>query len=54
MQMFTKLNWVMVCIGVELIIIAIPISSGANKKAKKAVELYNKKVNNLPHSSSIV
>ena len=35
-------KWAMAGIGAGLLIIAIPISSGANKKAKKAVRLYNK------------
>lgn len=37
-------KWVMAGIGAGLLIIAIPISSGANKKVKKAVRLYNKRL----------
>ncbi len=36
-----KANWTVAGIGAGLIIIAIPVSSGANKKMKKAVEIYN-------------
>ena len=35
-------KWAMAGIGAGLLIIAIPISSGANKKVKKAIRLYNK------------
>ncbi|MEA3504020.1 MAG: hypothetical protein U9R32_02325 [Bacteroidota bacterium] len=34
-------NWAMAGIGAGLVVIAIPISSGANKKIKEAVALYN-------------
>lgn len=34
-------NWVLAGVGAGLLVIAIPISSSANKKAKEAVELYN-------------
>lgn len=36
-----KANWTMAGIGSGLIILAIPISSGANKKINQAVKLYN-------------
>ena len=36
-----KANWTLAGIGAGLVAIAIPISSGVNKNAKKAVELYN-------------
>ena len=34
-------NWVLAGVGAGLVGISIPISSGANKKIKQAVELYN-------------
>ncbi len=34
-------NWTLAGIGAGLVAIGIPISSGANKNAQKAVELYN-------------
>lgn len=34
-------NWILAAVGAGLILIAIPVSSGANKKAKEAVEIYN-------------
>ncbi|UKM65535.1 hypothetical protein GSB9_02105 [Flavobacteriaceae bacterium GSB9] len=34
-------NWALAGVGAGLIAIAIPFSSGANKNAKQAVELYN-------------
>lgn len=41
-------NWVMAGIGAGLVIISIPISSGATKNARKAVDLYNA---SLPETS---
>lgn len=38
-------NWTLAGIGAGLIIVAIPISSSANKKTKKAIELYNSSLN---------
>jgi len=38
-------NWTLAGIGAGLIVIGIPISSSANKKAKQAVELYNSSLN---------
>ncbi|WP_396602114.1 hypothetical protein [Algibacter sp. R77976] len=38
-------NWTMAGIGAGLIIVAIPISSKANKKINQAVELYNASLN---------
>ncbi|WP_298498032.1 hypothetical protein [uncultured Algibacter sp.] len=38
-------NWTLAGIGAGLIIIAIPISSSANKKINQAVELYNASLN---------
>lgn len=38
-------NWTLAGVGAGLIIIAIPIASGANKKANKAVDLYNSSLN---------
>ncbi|CAA0234271.1 hypothetical protein [Tenacibaculum maritimum] len=38
-------NWTLAGIGAGLVAIGIPISSGANKNAKKAVELYNASLN---------
>ncbi len=38
-------NWTLAGIGAGLIVVAIPISSSANKKAKQAVELYNSSLN---------
>ena len=38
-------NWTLAGIGAGLIIVAIPISSSANKKAKQAVEFYNSSLN---------
>lgn len=35
-------NWTLAAIGAGLIVVAIPIGSGANKKANLAVETYNK------------
>ncbi len=34
-------NWALAGVGAGLIVIGIPISSGAGKKVKQAVELYN-------------
>ncbi len=34
-------NWTLAGIGAGLIVVSIPISSGFNKKAKQAVDLYN-------------
>lgn len=34
-------NWALAGIGAGLVVIGLPISSGANKNAKQAVELYN-------------
>ncbi|WGH74750.1 hypothetical protein P8625_11740 [Tenacibaculum tangerinum] len=34
-------NWTIAGVGAGLIIVAIPIASGANKKANEAVDLYN-------------
>tara|TARA_B110000977_G_C11034475_1_gene476512 strand:+ start:1585 stop:1797 length:213 start_codon:yes stop_codon:yes gene_type:complete len=34
-------NWTLAGIGTGLVIIGIPISSGVNRDAKKAIELYN-------------
>lgn len=36
-----KTNWLMVGIGAGLVIVGIPITSGAKKNTKKAIELYN-------------
>jgi len=36
-----KPNWALAGIGAGLVVISIPISSNVNKKAKKAVEIYN-------------
>lgn len=38
-------NWAVAGIGAAVIVVAIPISSGANKKAKQAVDLYNSGLN---------
>ena len=38
-------NWTLAGIGAGLIAIGIPISSGVNKNAKQAVELYNSSLN---------
>ena len=38
-------NWSLAGIGAGLVAIGIPISSGVNKNAKKAVELYNSSLN---------
>lgn len=38
-------NWVLAGVGAGLIVIGIPISVGANKKAKEAVGLYNASLN---------
>lgn len=38
-------NWALAGIGAGLVAIAIPISSGVNKNAKQAVELYNASLN---------
>jgi len=38
-------NWTLAGVGAGLIVIAIPFSSGANKNAKQAVELYNSSLN---------
>ena len=38
-------NWTLAGVGAGLIAIAIPFSSGANKNAKQAVELYNSSLN---------
>ena len=40
-------NWTLAGIGAGLVAIGIPISSGANKNAKKAVELYNTSLNSI-------
>ncbi len=45
-------KWAMAGIGAGLLILAIPISSGANKKAKKAVRLYNKSLNPITYQKS--
>ena len=36
-------NWTMAAIGGGIILLALPLSSGFNKNAKKAVEIYNNK-----------
>ncbi len=38
-------NWALAGIGAGLVAIGIPISSGVNKNAKKAVDLYNSDLN---------
>ncbi len=38
-------NWTLAGIGAGLVAIGIPISSNVNKKAKKAIELYNSSLN---------
>lgn len=38
-------NWTLAGIGAGIIVVGIPISSSANKKAKQAVELYNSSLN---------
>lgn len=40
-----KANWTLAGVGAGLIIVGIPISSGANKKIKQAVDLYNSSLN---------
>ncbi len=40
-----KANWTLAGIGAGIIVVSIPISSSANKKTKKAVELYNASLN---------
>ena len=42
-------NWTLAGIGAGLVAIGIPISSGANKNAKKAVELYNSSLNSTAY-----
>ncbi|WP_179353785.1 hypothetical protein [Winogradskyella vidalii] len=42
-------NWTLAGIGAGLIAIGIPISSGVNKNAKKAVELYNSSLNSTSY-----
>lgn len=42
-------NWALAGIGAGLVAIAIPISSSANKKTNKAVELYNASLNSSAH-----
>lgn len=44
-----KANWTLVGIGAGLVAISIPISSGVNKNAKKAVELYNSSLNSTSY-----
>lgn len=34
-------NWLLAGIGAGLLVIAIPVSSSANKKSKQAIDLYN-------------
>ena len=36
-----KPNWTLAGIGAGLVVVSIPITSGANKKIKKAVDIYN-------------
>ena len=38
-------DWAMAGIGAGLALLSIPLASGYNKKAKKAVEIYNKGLN---------
>jgi hypothetical protein len=38
-------NWTLAAIGAGLIVVGIPFSSSANKKVKRAVELYNSSLN---------
>ena len=42
-------NWTLAGVGAGLIVVAIPISSSANKKAKQAVELYNSSLNSTSY-----
>jgi outer membrane lipoprotein SlyB len=42
-------NWTLAGIGAGLVAISIPISSGVNKNAKKAVELYNSSLNSTSY-----
>jgi len=38
-------NWALAGVGAGLIVVAIPISSSGNKRAKEAVDLYNASLN---------
>ena len=42
-------EWALAGVGAGLVVIAIPISSGANKKAKQAVEIYNSSLNSTSY-----
>ncbi|CAM1351898.1 hypothetical protein [Tenacibaculum crassostreae] len=44
-------NWTLAGVGAGLVIVAIPIASGANKKANQAVELYNSSLNTTSYNS---
>lgn len=44
-------NWTLAGVGAGLIIVAIPIASGANKKANQAVDLYNSSLNGTSYSN---
>jgi len=38
-------NWALAGVGAGIIVVAIPISSGGNKRAKEAIDLYNVSLN---------
>jgi outer membrane lipoprotein SlyB len=42
-------NWTLAGIGVGLVAIGIPISSGVNKNTKKAIDLYNSSLNSTSY-----
>lgn len=44
-------NWTLAGIGAGLVAIGIPISSGVNKNAKKAVDLYNSSLNSTSYNN---
>ncbi|MEZ4921380.1 MAG: hypothetical protein R2792_19960 [Saprospiraceae bacterium] len=44
-----KPNWKLAGIGAGLVVIGIPISSGANKQALQAVQIYNASLEQAPH-----
>ncbi len=45
-------NWTLAGVGAGLIVISIPISSNAGKKAKQAVELYNSSLSQTSYNEN--